>query len=351
MADSKIVIIGAGPAGLIAGNYLIRAGNRVTIYEQNRGIKSTPCGEGISHSVIEKLRKEIGFNSMKYVSRKTSGLKNIFPENTHSFVNKKGYVIDRHEWLEGLKEHFEKAGGRIVFGKKITSLKNLDYDYLVGADGPASGVRKIIKGKVEAVAAVQYKVEMDHPQKKYLEFYWDKDVSKFYAWNFAKKDYFNVGAVGKLNDLDNLMKKYKMEGKILEKQAQVIPFAGEGIQKKNIVLIGDAAGMANPFSKGGLAPIIYASEILTQCIEDGEIEKYEPLIKRHAAFSAEFYETYRVLNRLSQENLARLGKVSHGHDLFNMPISSQIKILKYPYLWVDFWKVYSGFKKGIEYAW
>ena len=103
----KVAIIGAGPAGTIAGNYLIKEGIEVKIYEKNESIKSTPCGEGISFFTEEKLKKDIGFDSRTFTSKITSGIKFYYTPKYYATVNNGGHVLEREKWINGLRKHYD----------------------------------------------------------------------------------------------------------------------------------------------------------------------------------------------------------------------------------------------------
>jgi len=348
----KIAIIGAGPAGLISGLYLVMAGHRVTIFEKKHEVISTPCGEGISHDATEELKKDTGFDSSPHFSKKVNGLKNFFPKNRISFIGVSGYVLDREKWMRGMQRHFEKLGGELIFDREIKKITELSsFDFIVGADGPNSFIRKYISGKVEIVPASQYKMELDWENKDWLEFYWDKDISNFYSWNFPKKNYYNVGVIGNFNHLDNLLKKYNIKGNIIKKEAYPIPFNGINLQQENIALIGDAAGMANPFSKGGLAVLIYASRILVHCINQNNLSDYEFRIKSHIAFSNLYKKVCTTIKEISQNDLESIGEIVHEYDMFKLPLKAYLKTMKYPHVIPKMITIYSGFKNGIKYGW
>src|SRR4051794_20268867 len=57
MAQSPIVIIGAGPAGCVAAVLLARAGFSVTIIERHRFPRDKVCGECLSALGIEVLER------------------------------------------------------------------------------------------------------------------------------------------------------------------------------------------------------------------------------------------------------------------------------------------------------
>ncbi|MFH0922698.1 MAG: FAD-dependent monooxygenase [Candidatus Micrarchaeota archaeon] len=346
----NVAVIGAGPAGLIAGAYLLKSGFDVTIYEKNKGYLSTPCGEGISERVVQKLKSDIGFDSKPYISSTINGLKNFFPGGFHAFIYEKGHVLNREAWIGGMGRLFEKNGGKVEFDNKIGHIGKLTDEIIVGADGPTSLARQSIGGKVRLSTASQYKMTFPWENKNFLEFYWDLDVSDAYGWNFPKKDYFNVGVMGTFAQLDRFCEKYGFSGKIIKKEAYPIPFSGSAIHKNNVYLIGDAAGMANAFSKGGIAPTVYASEILANCLSSGKGREYEARVKRHPAFSLKYEHALETLISLGS-NLEKLGKVVHTQDMLNLPVSTYVKLLRYPHLLGKIRTIRNAFKSGIIYGW
>lgn len=348
---SKVAIIGAGPAGVICGNYLLNAGFEATIYEKNERVVSTPCGEGISDRAIKKLRKDTGFDSSPFISSSIYGLKNIFPGDYYSFIREAGYVLEREAWIDGIRRHFEKRGGEVRFNSNIQEFKKIPADYIIGADGPTSSVRRSIGGTITIVPAMQYKMKLEWQNHDWLEFYWDLEISDAYAWNFPKKDYFNVGVIGNINQLNSFCKKYRIEGEIIKKEGYPIPSNGKHISQGNVFLIGDAAGMANEFSKGGLAPSIYAADILSQCLKEGKGDEYETRIKRHPSFSKDYYDAMLILKSMTQKDLEIIGNLTHLHDLLNLPPATYVKALRHWRLIGKMQKILSAFKQGIIYAW
>jgi flavin-dependent dehydrogenase len=153
-------------------------------------------------------------------------------------------------------------------------------------------------------------------------------------------------------DLNNFVKKYNIQGKIIKKEAYPIPFNGVKIHENNIALIGDAAGMANPFSKGGLAVNIYASKILVDCIENDNLFEYEKRIKNHIAFSKLYSKVCSTISEMSQEELGIIGEIVDGQeDMLNLKISAYFRALKHPKIIPKMLTIYAGFKEGIEYGW
>ena len=348
---AKIVVVGTGPAGLISGNYLIREKNTVVIYEKNKEIVSSPCGEAVSVKTLQNLEECVGFDSEPFISRKIDGLKMVFPENNFALIHNKGVILNRVKWMEGLSKHFEEAGGKILFDEDVKTPESLKCDYLVGADGPASVVRRLVGCKVEMTPGVQYKIKTDSNDRKFAEFYFDREVNKYFSWIFPKKDCLNVGSAGSFEEIHKLMQKYGISGKILKKEAAPVPLHGTRFQRGNIFLIGDAAGMANSFSGGGMAPIVYASKVLSDCIARGEVSKYESMLREHKAFSEHFYKAKQTILGLTQDKLIAMGKLVNREDISNLPFTRKLKAARHPKIIRDLIIMAKAFREGVEYGW
>lgn len=308
MTDIKI--IGAGPGGLFSGLYLLEKGFVPTIFEKQsrEDYESTPCGEGISVDSIKKLEQDVGFVSKPFISAEVGGVVFCFPEGNRAFLESEGVVLDRTDWLKALAEEFENRGGEIEYGKEIGNPGDLEYDYLIGAEGPVSKTRELIDGAARVVAGCQYKFRPDDYQNDFLEFHLNKKFSDYYSWVFPKGDYLTIGCGGKIGDLDRFLESREFEGEILEREMHPVTFSGEKFQEENVFLIGDAGGMVNPVTGAGLGPIILASEVLSDCIDEGNPGEYEGRV-REILVSPEITD---MLMGLSQSYFKKLGDLVDG---------------------------------------
>ncbi len=189
---------------------------------------------------------------------------------------------------------------------RIKDGEEIDYDILIGADGPNSLVARHLRVKHQFTTACQYKIICDTSNMDYLEFYVDRRFSPDYSWIFPKEGIINVGIEGNFASLDTFLA-YKglSSHKIVEKEAGVIPTSGiKKLAWRNIALIGDAAAMTNPFSGNGLTPIIYAGDILVRHLTN--LESYEMEVKKHPITSPILFKARQGLLKLADDDLVGL---------------------------------------------
>jgi menaquinone-9 beta-reductase len=61
--EAEVVIVGAGPAGAVAGATLAELGRDVLLVDQSEFPRDKPCGDGLTHSAVEVL-EELGLGSL-----------------------------------------------------------------------------------------------------------------------------------------------------------------------------------------------------------------------------------------------------------------------------------------------
>jgi digeranylgeranylglycerophospholipid reductase len=308
----RVIIVGAGPAGLISSLYLIKEGLSPLILDKGSVIKSTACAEACG---AESLNR-IPFYSEQYISKYLKGARLIYPDGKCSYIYKKSVTLDRTNWLRGMAREIEKRAGQIRLNSRVVNVKEdcvqlangerLDYDILVGADGPNSLVAKYMGVKHRLAAVCQYKLAYDTSGMDYLEFYIDRKFSPDYAWIFPKEGVINVGTEGSFAKLDAfLADKGLSDCKVIGKEAGILPTSGvQRLVRRNMALIGDAVSTTNPFTGGGLTSIIYTSEMLAKHIT--RLEEYEKEVKRHPMASPVLMKARQILLKLNDNDVARL---------------------------------------------
>jgi digeranylgeranylglycerophospholipid reductase len=316
----KVVIIGAGPAGLILALNLIRERINPVILEKKAAISSTACAEACG---LQSL-SEFPFDSNPYIRKNAKGIKLIYADGTYSYMRKSAVTLDRPNWLKGMAREITARGGQVRLSSEVLAvgsnniqLKNgekIDFDILIGADGPNSTIARHLGIKHQLVTASQYKLTSDTSGMDYLELYFDKRFSPGFSWIFPKDGIINVGLEGGFTRLDAFLRHKGLDGyRIIRREAGVVPASGiQKLVQHNIALIGDAAAMTNPLSGAGLTPIIYTSQILTRHIYN--LADYEREVKEHPLAAPVLVKMRHTLLELADKDVAvLLGFLTESH--------------------------------------
>jgi digeranylgeranylglycerophospholipid reductase len=336
--DMRVVIVGAGPAGLVSALNLIKEGISPIILEKQSAITSTACGEACS---LESLSK-IPFDSNPYICKKVKGIKLIYPNGACTYINKSGVTLDRTNWLKGMAQEIEARGGQISLNSEVVAVnensiqlengERIDYEILIGADGPNSRIARHLGVRHQFVTVSQYKIACETSDMEYLEFYFDKRFSRGYSWIFPKDGVINVGVENDFNRLNAFLRYKGLSGyEITKREAGIVP--ASGIQKlfqHNIALIGDSASMVNPFSGAGLAPIVHAGLMLARNIHN--LENYEREVKKHPIADTVLLKARQMLLKLADQDLISLLSFITESQWAKIKYPSVVRILKYPSL-------------------
>ncbi len=282
MNSSDIVIIGGGPAGLEAAKTL--ANSKYSVVLVDKGQKNKICAGGISDKCFQFFPKKI--TNKKFYSIKS------YCENFYFKLNLENplYILEREDLYDYYLKKLKKSNNISILNEKVekinekyisTKNKKIKYDYLIGADGSNSLVRKYLRIPSKRIfVALQYKTF-----KKFSELEVIFNYNLFpsgYSWIFPHKNYTAIGCAANLKNSKNLKKKFdkwlknrkiNIKPKI---ESHIINTDYRGYKFGNIFLIGDAAGLVSPFSGEGIYPALVSGREIAKKILD---ENYNPYIK------------------------------------------------------------------------
>lgn len=276
-----IVIIGAGPAGLKAAEVLAKNNREVLVLEKNKIIGRKPCGGGLSRKFLEKNfpLKKVGdrfFNSVYYYYKKK--------KHKISAKNPLIVITEREKLGEQMVKEAIKKGAKIkketevkVIGKNfliITNNKKIYFDYLIGADGANSIVRKFLKIPSEKfLFSLGYNIPKNYEN---LEIFFDSKIfGDGYGAIFPHKEYTQVGitidsslySMKKAKEvLDKWIKKMNFNIEDGEFMAGIINYDYRGFQFKNKFLAGEAAGFTSGLMGEGIFQAIISGEEIAKKI-------------------------------------------------------------------------------------
>ncbi len=296
-----VIVVGAGPAGSLTAYHLARAGVRVALLDAKLFPREKPCGGGVQ----QRASTRIPFDWCD-VARTT--LRNVTLSFrlgnplTRCYAEPLVYSVLRSEFDQHLMTVAQKAGAAIILGAKVVAVSPNDNGLvqvqteneifraraLVGADGANSIVSRELNARSTYFWQAglyceipQESVNADVLDPASMRIDWGT-LPSGYAWIFPKNGYVNVG-VGCPSSLGRLLRPYLK--RFLSSERLVPPgvlaklkFAGHQLPTLTrrtkvasgpILLVGDAAGLVEPFTGDGISYACHSAEIASGVILEG----------------------------------------------------------------------------------
>lgn len=276
-----VVIIGGGPAGVSAGISLAQNGVSVALLERAIYPYEKTCAGILTEKTVQLLEKEFAINLNDFYS--TNNISLFFKEESVCRFSS-GYpfiLVDRKALNTVLIRACIKAGVRLLDGAEVISLtpetnkltlKNgsiISYQALIAADGVHSYVRRSLKlDDFQLGFCIQdYIVRSKCPSSlinlQEIQLYFG-NIQFGYSWIIPNKTHFVIGSGMFVKDFhwptmqhkhNQLCAQIGISDKSVRRGAHVpvgIPVDQKIHPYENIVLIGDAAGLANPLTGEGI---------------------------------------------------------------------------------------------------
>ncbi len=312
-----VIIIGAGPAGTAAALELARRNVPVTILNRDRFPgENNICGGALSHSLKEKLEipseiidQEINSVDIHYKQhRQTVGSahpqflsvkRNLFD----LFLAKKAVAAGAN--LQNLFDvrRIDPEIGR-VYGRNTDTGENFAYqsDLIIFADGPNTlGWSTYGIGFDRSqyyFVAIDYELDSFEHGLNEFKFYLEQEhLPAGYFWVFPKKNIINVGVGSHCKRGDSVYYHRLLKDfigrepslkhlTVVKKRGGVIPAVpARKFVARGAMVVGDAAGLVNPLTGGGLIHALKSGEIAG---------KVAALAHRKKRFSERFLYLYTL---------------------------------------------------------
>jgi len=324
------IIVGAGPGGLSAGRYLKDA----IILDQKKEIGlPVQCAEGLSKRFLDKMNIS---PDPEWISATIDTTQIVLPNGKEVNLYSPGqsYVIDR-KGFERFLARMSQA--EICLGQRVVDIEKqgefwevktkqgrvFRSRYLIGADGPFSIVREKVFGqKIRVLPVVEYLVELTNEiDTSKLLIYFDRDwLGTGYAWIFPKsKNMANIGlgSVEKKDSLNELLRNF-LENRvrekfgpyrILENRSSVGPWVKElmKVARDNALLVGDAAGLVDTISGGGIGNAMLSGRLAAEAILKSDLSSYQDQIQ--SLFPNDLFKAQKILYSFDNQTLNELGQV------------------------------------------
>lgn len=313
MQHFDVIVAGAGPAGAFSAYLLARSGARVALVEQARLPRYKPCGGGVTW----KVARTLPFDIAPVVEREIRGITLSFragPARRFDAGCPLCYTVMRDRFDAYLTEQAVAAGAQLFDGQAVTAIEthpagvqvharglSLRAQALVGADGAKGIVARAVGLRPASLryVAVECELRLDRYQDGVpldtltLDFVSDAGRDLDYAWIFPKAELFSVGVAGG-----------ERAGGVIKRYFEHY-FAAQGFHRDDVVrtvghtlpcrltptelvagrvlLVGDAAGMVEPFTGEGIAYALksarIAAEVLLEAL-DGRLPDLQEYRRR-----------------------------------------------------------------------
>jgi digeranylgeranylglycerophospholipid reductase len=299
LEQADVVVVGGGPAGLIAAREAAAAGLDVVLVERDRAIGSpVRCGEGVGSRGLSEF---ISPEGASWVARRITRVIFWAPDGTEVRVAEGdvGYILDRSRFEPALAGEAGSAGAEIRVGTEATALERRGDGWRVVLAGPrgdafidariviaADGVEALVArwaGLDTRVPArdmescAQYVVSniAFDPDAIYLHF-GHRVAPGGYAWIFPKDvgvANVGLGIVALRADgrparawLDDYMARYFPHGITTGYTVGgvIVHPTIKRTVTDGLLVCGDAAHMVNPLSGGGIVNAMKAGRLAAQ---------------------------------------------------------------------------------------
>ncbi len=320
MRKFAVIVVGAGPGGLSCGRLLAAAGVSVLVVERKKEIGPKVCGGGITwDGLIRRVPGSLIRGSFRHQYLFSPWQRVVVREPDPIIA-----TVGRRDLGRYMEQQARAAGARIRSGTRLLAVEpgivtigrrgaareRIGYDFLVGADGSASGIRKYL-----GVPTKKYGLGIDCRlplQLKKMEWHFNPRLfGSGYGWIFPHGHTVSIGAYTTRGTISphrlhkNLMEWGAGLGFDLRDGrtgAGLVNYDYRGVKfRDNIWLVGDAAGLASGLTGEGMYPAIVSGEGVAGAIL-GETEALKP-VQRLAAKQALHS---RVLTLTGRSTLRRL---------------------------------------------
>lgn len=314
---AKVIVVGAGSVGSFVAGELAEKNIGVIVIDSNKGV-----GQG-NHSGLVSTNVEslfnIKFNKIPYW--KINGVSINCGKEQLAIEKKReiAYVVDMHSFNERLQDRAEKRGAKFLYNTKyntstdyLTSVKlstskgPMECDFLIGADGPLSSVRKdLMVVKPDFYNMQQYVCKVKDLEQHNVQVFLKPEG---FAWVMPEsEDTARVGFISK--DKPQLTKFIKEKNiKVISKQPDcIIPaYQKISISKEGRYLVGSAALQTNSITFDGLMPGLSCGKELVKSLVD--YSSYERGIGKVETDLIIQSKIRNVLNRLDEKKCSDLIK-------------------------------------------
>ena len=289
-----IVVIGGGPAGCRVSELLARRGHRVTLVD-SLGPWEKPCGGGLTSRALELANGPASGLELQKIDRISVHFGDhagvvLAPSAPLAVASRKQLGIRLLAAARSAGAEFLQArAGRLARTDKgwsvETSNKSLQADFLVGADGATSLVRRSVSTPISSNdLSVTLGYFIPGETSSTMKIFFLPSMAG-YIWSFPRPDHISYGLItrpdpGWTSRAKSLLGNFieaDLGAEVVEQAkfySAPVPCLGPGSWASNTVggpgwaLLGDAAGLVDPITGEGIRYALRSAELLADTFPD-----------------------------------------------------------------------------------
>jgi geranylgeranyl reductase family protein len=308
----RAIVIGAGPGGATAALALARAGATVTLLEQSAWPRPKTCGDGVSPLAIREAQElgapfphGLALRSALITTPGARAFRGAFPAATPY-----GTIVERRTFDAALVDAAIAHGAEFTPATKVrdvahnadgvvVSARSGDRDIALRADvaliaeGATGGLAHALGFPAyrSRLIAIRGYVSTERSLVAEYGIFYDRLLSPGYGWIFPVDDHrANVGVCvdekrlaatgGNARELlhrwlaENryVRERFGTQLQVEDERGGVIPSGRARRARGRVLLVGDAAGVADPFTAEGILEAMHSGRLAAEAlIAPGEL--------------------------------------------------------------------------------
>ena len=293
-----VAIVGGGPAGSVAAYRLASAGARVLVVDKATFPRDKPCGGGVTGRAARLLPFSIEPVVEDTVSRLDCGIR--YRHHISRTARKPLAFMTQRARLDHFLLEKAAAAGAEVRERTTVDARELDAKIVIGADGCNGSAAKQLGLAQEIIHGVA--LEANYPWEQRFAGSMVLEIAVIhggYGWIFPKGDHVNVGVGGNEAEGPKLRAELKRmcEAYGVDPDAATgtrgyrLPMraAGTTLARGTTAVIGDAAGLVDPFSGDGMYEAFYSAKLVSEAALDvlagraENLDGYQQAVERRIA--------------------------------------------------------------------
>lgn len=348
LTEMRVGIVGAGPAGSLCASQLSQAGAKVFLFDYH-GAWEKPCGGGVTCKALNRYPplqeslssgREVRYLRVYSPEDQSVTVPLRAPLRIYSRQMLNRVLLDNAcnqgvEFRQEKVQGFEREGSCWLLKTEKSSYRA---DFLIGADGVNSLVRKKLVGPFSAEDLMMtFGVRETAPGDDTIEIKFYRNFPG-YLWVFPRPEHLSIGICGRLKRVGTQMLKQRLESYRSARKrtepsvrpdaqqsppdvsAALIPSLRSRILQQNIVsgsgwaLVGDAAGFVDPITFEGIYFALRSGELLAQSLVEGRPNQYPEACRGDFVddfvCGAELFESFYAGRFLGSTFISRMVQVA-----------------------------------------